>query len=227
MGDTTLWRVEGAASMAAPSANEALVLGMRRHLAHAPLYSSLVQIAEQQRAYVSLDGCSGCSHSRCEVGCRVEALRRTLRAAYGVDTAQLSIVRKGLTPRPYTRCYVLQPIVASSVPLLDGKMLAQWPEARLTMGWEGQVKTQQAVTVVLYIGADGPEPYEVVADVGWKAQKRLILPLRGVPAFPAHDLVTLGARFLWTREPWLLLPTVVPAQAAEQLAHALADEVVL
>lgn len=226
MGNVTLWRVEGGVTSATSVRSEALVLGMRRHLDYAPLYSSLVHINGRQQAYIALEGCPGCVHGRCDVGCRAEALRRTLRAAYG-ESLSLSIVRRGLAPRPYQRCYVLNPLVVASVPLLDGTLVKAWPEARLTLAWNGSVKTKQALSAVLYVGADGPDPCEVVADAGWKAQKRPILPMRGVPNVPTDDLVAVGARLLWPRDPWLLLPAPAQEEADDQLAHALADEVVL
>lgn len=225
MSNPTLWRLEGASNSQPLPQHDALELGLRRHLAHAPLFSSIVHIGGQQRSYIALDGCPGCAYGRCEVGCRAEALRRTLRAAYGND-ASLSIVRKGLSPRPYQRCYVLQPVAVASVPLLDGRLLSTWAEGRLTLEWGGAVKTQQGLTVVLYVGAEGPDPCEIVADHGWKAQRRPIIPMRGVPVYPGHDLVAVGARFLWPRNPWLLLPAPQQEEANEQSAPALAEEVV-
>jgi hypothetical protein len=72
------WRLEGATTEFLPDA-AGLAAGLRLHLAHAPLTSTLVQIGDPQRAYVALDGCGGCLRGRCEPGCRVELLRRLLR----------------------------------------------------------------------------------------------------------------------------------------------------
>lgn len=227
---TTLWRVALTADQPVARPDQ-LVLGLRRHLAVASLRAAVVQIGERQQAYIALDGCSGCAHGRCVEGCRVEALRRTLRAACGSSVA-LSLVKTGLSPRPYTRRYVLRPMPARSedVAPLSGAHLRAWPEARLTVAWNAAQKGVPSCAVTLHLGELGPEPSQELAALGWQATSRpfLVFPRRERP--DPHLGLELGTRLRpdslfgtaapWSRDPWLPMP----AQGSDARAAQAAQE---
>src|ERR671932_731623 len=92
--------------------------------------SLLVQIGEEQAAYVIQAGCSGCLIDRCVPGCRVDLLRRVL--AVGYAESGLTLVRHGLIPRPYTRAVVAWPAGGRAQPL-DASVLQGWAQARLAL----------------------------------------------------------------------------------------------
>jgi hypothetical protein len=96
----SLWRLDGAttATLAEPIR---LVQGLRLHLEHTELTTVLMQLGDQQQAYIGVAGCEGCTHGRCTPGCYVELLRRLLRACF--DASTLSAVAGGLATRPYRR----------------------------------------------------------------------------------------------------------------------------
>ena len=96
----SLWRLDGAtdATLVQPVR---LHQGLRLHLEHTELTTMLMQIGEQQQAYISVGGCEGCTHGRCTPGCYVELLRRLLRVCF--DACTLSAVVGGLATRPYRR----------------------------------------------------------------------------------------------------------------------------
>src|SRR5438552_1890669 len=126
MADRSLWRLEGAtaATLAQPARLE---LGLRLHMEHTELITMLMQIGDQQHAYIGTSGCEGCIHGRCVPGCYVELLRRLLRACF--DACTLRAVTGGLATRPYRRAALAWP-TAKAAPL-TGVPLAPWPEARL------------------------------------------------------------------------------------------------
>ncbi len=216
MSPPTLFRLDGAL-VAADLSPAPLILGLRRHLDHDPLVSVLVQIGDRQpddrqRTYVLLVGCAGCAHERCAVGCRAEALRRTLRAAGGKD-ATLSLVRKGLAARPYRRGYVLRPTATASV--LDGAALHPWPEARLTQGWRSAARGVLTLSATLVLGSAGPDPRTHLAALGWRAWPCPLLPTMGLRAALGRDPLALVARTRWRGDPALLLPLELPIRAVE------------
>src|SRR5262245_10097705 len=74
MAERSLWRLDGAtaATLAEPVR---LVQGLRLHLEHTELTTVLMQLGDQQQAYIAAAGCEGCIHGRCTPGCYVELLR--------------------------------------------------------------------------------------------------------------------------------------------------------
>lgn len=226
---TTLWRVALTADQPVARPDQ-LVLGLRRHLAVASLRAAVVQIGERQQAYIALDGCSGCAHGRCVEGCRVEALRRTLRAACGSSVA-LSLVKTGLSPRPYTRRYVLRPMAARSedVVPLSGAYLRAWPEARLTVAWNAAQKGVPSCAVTLHLGELGPEPSHELAALGWQTISRPFLMFPRREQADPHLGLELGTRLRpdslfgtaapWSGDPWLPMPTQRIDARAEQAAQ--------
>ncbi|NNJ12917.1 hypothetical protein EKD04_021550 [Chloroflexales bacterium ZM16-3] len=155
-----LWRLDGAL----PPDTIALTEGLRLHLAHAPLTTVLVQIGDRRQSYVTLPGCDGCQHDRCEPGCRTEMLRRLLhQAAPGLT---LKPVMRGLATRPYTRVVLATP--GPRPQLLDAELMAQWPEARLALSWRSQ-RGRLHAGALLAVGADGPSPAVALHSRRWRS----------------------------------------------------------
>src|SRR6266487_2082283 len=148
----SLWCLEGAtaATLAQPTRLE---LGLRLHMEHTELITVLMQIGDQQQAYLSAQGCEGCGYERCVPGCYVELLRRLLRACF--DASTLRAIPGGLAKRPYRRAVIAWPTTKAE-PLM-GVPLTPWPEARLIVQWRGR-RRQIAATALLAVGADGPDP---------------------------------------------------------------------
>src|SRR5260370_41393607 len=132
MAERILWRLDGAtdATLIQPARLEQ---GLRLHLQHTELTTVLMQIGDQQQAYVVIQGCEGCAHGRCTPGCYVELLRRLLRVCF--DACTLRPVAGGLAKRPYHRAALVWP-TAKAEPLA-GLSLAAWSEARLIVHWRG------------------------------------------------------------------------------------------
>src|SRR5205085_8833205 len=101
-----LWCLEGAtaATLAQPARLE---LGLRLHIEHTELITMLMQIGDQQQAYLSAAECEGCVYGRCVPGCYVELLRRLLGACF--DAGTLRAVAGGLATRPYRRAVLAWP----------------------------------------------------------------------------------------------------------------------
>jgi hypothetical protein len=206
----TLWRLEGATTEFLPDAT-GLAAGLRLHLAHAPLTSTLVQIGDVQRAYVALDGCGGCLRGRCEPGCRVELLRRLLRAS--LDGATLQTVPRGLAACPYARVALAWPGRNARPPA--GAILAAWEEARLSIHWQRGPRATITVSALLATGVGEGDPARILTELGWNA---LPLPPSLLSRIERGSLPLLKVGRVWHNEPTLLLPAageVVPA-ATEQ-----------
>lgn len=157
-----LWRLEGAraATLAEPAQ---LDQGLRLHIEHTMLTSVLMQIGDEQHAYIGAAGCAGCADARCVPGCYVELLRRLLRACF--DTATLRYIPGGLAQRPYQRAALAWPSAAAR-PLTD-LSLAPWPEARLLVHWRGR-RGQIRAAALLAVDADGPDPALALRAQGWR-----------------------------------------------------------
>jgi hypothetical protein len=216
----TLWRLEGATTEFLPDAT-GLAAGLRLHLAHAPLTSTLVQIGDTQRAYVALDGCGGCLRGRCEPGCRVELLRRLLRASLG--GASLQAVPRGLAARPYTRVALAWP--GRNTRPLAGDFLAAWEEARLSIHWQRGPRATITASALLAAGAGEGDPARILTELDWNA---LPLPPRLFSRIESGSLPLLRVGRVWRHEPTLLLPVAGehtpvtighPAPADETLAE--------
>src|SRR5215210_2033295 len=152
MAQRTLWRLDGAtdATLVQPLRLEQ---GLRLHIAHTELTTVLMQIGDQQQAYIGVGGCDGCAHGRCMPGCYVELLRRLLRVCF--DAGTLRPVAGGLATRPYRRAVLAWPTAKAEQ--LARMALASWPEARLIVHWRG-TQHQISSPVLLAVGTDGPDP---------------------------------------------------------------------
>jgi hypothetical protein len=214
MTERTLWRLDGAtaATLVQPLRLEQ---GLRLHLQHTELTTILMQIGEQQQAYVSVGGCEGCVHSQCTPGCYVELLRRLLRACF--DACILHPVAGGLAARPYRRAALAWP-TAKAEPLAD-MSLASWPEARLIVHWRGSNR-QIACAALLAVGEGGPEPAAAIRAAGWRAwalPRPLRLKLANIPLPPS-----LPFPRVWPHMPTLLWPrSAVPDHQEHGKMHHL------
>ena len=85
MTERSLWRLDGAtaATLVQPVRLEQ---GLRLHIAHTELTMVLMQIGDQQQAYIGVGGCDGCTHGRCVPGCYVELLKRLLQVCFDACT---------------------------------------------------------------------------------------------------------------------------------------------
>ena len=164
-----MWCIENLEPDVAVNA-DALSHGLRLHIAQpgGALLTTVVQIAGEQRAYLSLRRCAQCHLDRCTPGCRVDLLRRVLRAS--VPHARLRYVPDGLIQRPYTRWYRAWPTGMAQV--IDAEMLQHWPrDARLTLHWQQRRWPRAALCVgaVLGVGTDGPDARPILSALGWRA----------------------------------------------------------
>jgi hypothetical protein len=204
----TLWRLSGAAPtmMTQP---QRLVEGLRLHLAQAALLTVLVQIGEQQRAYLALTGCPGCSRGQCQPGCSVDRLRQLLQTCFA--TVALHPVASGLAHRPYHHAVVAVPCWNAQPP--DGSMLLPWPEARLQIQWlPGRTRTLRAA-LVFAVGGDGPDPASILKTRGWQPLwfRSLLAPRAAITSFPTLRSVGRHTRL----DPSLLLPGSTSTPAPE------------
>lgn len=197
------WRISDAAALAGGDL-ATLATGLRHHLAVADLHSALVQIGDRQQAYVSLSGCPGCAAGRCVEGCRVDLLRRALRAAGGRAVA-LEPVAEGLNPLGYRSFLWAWPARRDATPLC-GELLAGWQRARLVVHWHALPQRRLWASALLALGGevDGPPLAPRLAEAGWSVQAVPSL-LQWGAAEPRWLLAGLcGA--VWSRSPWLALP---------------------
>jgi hypothetical protein len=142
---------------------ELLTAGLQLHARHATLDSLLVHIGSEQQRYLALTGCGGCAQERCEPGCRVELLRRLL--GRHAPHLRLQIVMGGLAPRPYRRAALAFP---GSSAILPEDLLQPWPEARLLVSWRPRRGDSAViVTLLLLVGADGPDPHRALRELNW------------------------------------------------------------
>jgi hypothetical protein len=213
MSIATLWRLNGLPVDRDLAAADALVTGLQRHLRTAWLISCLVQIQDRQQAYLSLVGCAGCMSERCEPGCRVEALRRTLRAV--APSLALSAVRRGLTPRPYTRA--ARAIPTRQAQPLTGNILHAWADARLivTLRPGGMIGSAPLATgAALYVGADGPDPAPLLQTHGWRSWRQRTATAPDMPSTPQARV------WAWPHPPYLLLPAPMAAASEPTMPDA-------
>jgi hypothetical protein len=191
-----LWCLEGA-SAATLGQLTRLEHGLRLHIEHTALTTTLMQIGSQQQAYISAAGCEGCAYKRCVPGCYVELLRRLLRACF--DACTLRYVPGGLAKRPYQRAAIAWP-TPKAEPLVD-MPLALWPEARLTIQWRGR-RRQIAAAALLAVGAEGPDPAPALRTEGWQT---CTLPKALLPAFvQSAPLAAIPFPRHWPHAPALL-----------------------
>jgi hypothetical protein len=182
---TRVYQLLHIATTAAACAHDAppLVDGLRLHLAHAPLDCIVMQIGARQQSYVGTTGCAGCPHDRCDPGCPMALLRRTLTQALPSTATRLT--RGSLATRPYTRAVLATPLRTAQA--LTAAHLGGWPEARLTVSWLRMRRSQRRVAALLAVGADGPDPAAHLRMLGWQpwplsqrlAQAVVRLPVAG------------------------------------------------
>lgn len=208
----TLYRLNGIADLDTPSDLEALGRGLRHHLAHDAITSIVVRIGVAQRAYVALTGCPGCATGRCERGCRVQLLGRTLRAAFG-EAASLTLIRRGLEPSGYQHSLWAWPL-PGAVPFA-GELLAGWPRARVVLTWHPGTKRLPLSALITLGGADTDAGLALAPRLraqGWSCWAvppplhRLLL------THPLSPLARLR-RGAWSGAPWLLRSLATPAPA--------------
>lgn len=212
----TLWRLNTMAARIADSA--ALDQGLRAHLSDAPLWTGLVQVGDAQRAYVGVQGCSGCALGHCALGCRAGLIRRTLSAALGTD-ANSSLVRRGLDHTNIRVAFWVWP-AAPDAPLLDGSLTQGWPRARLFLRWVPGSRLRVGGIVSLGGDADGPELTSRLRAARWRS---LAIP-RQAQRWVADPLTWAATLFhaRTTAKPSILLPAPA-APMGEQDAGMITD----
>ncbi len=156
-----LWRIEPDVEHAADSV--ALAQDLRRYVRDGPLTTILITIDGHQRAYLQSPGCAGCRQGRCDPGCRIQLLRRVLRADHAVD--DLLPVAYGLTTRPYRRLALALPGRAARP--LDESLITRYQEARLAVVWQ-MFAGRSVAGASLAVGMDGPDPALVLRSSGWR-----------------------------------------------------------
>jgi hypothetical protein len=180
----TLWRLTNITKIADPAA---LDQGLRAHLADASLWTGLVQVGTAQRAYLGVQGCSGCALGHCALGCRAGLIRRTLSAALGVE-ANSTLVRRGLDHADIRVAFWVWPAHPDAA-LLDGSLTAGWPRARLFLRW---VPGSRRVGGMVTLGGDaaGPELTSRLRAARWRAL-----------AIPPHARRWIAEPLAWAATP--------------------------
>src|SRR6266545_254749 len=191
-----LWRLHNISP--APHSPDRFDAGLRLHLEHTDLLTILVQIGDQQQAYISAAGCDGCGQGRHASGCYVELLLRLLTATF--EAVDLMLVPQGLARRPYTQVVLAWP--GKHGKPFDGADLASWDDARVAMHWQRGVHGLKAA-VVLAVG-DGPDPAAFLRERGWTAH---LLP-KGIGPRTANSPIPRAVWFKseWGSAPFLLTP---------------------
>ena len=208
MGVPMLWNLKNATPDSLTNAGE-FAAALRQHLHYTPrgLSSVLLQIDQEQSAYVIQAGCPGCAIDRCIPGCRVDLLRRVVGTGY--LGSHLSLVERGLLPRPYTRAIVGWP--GSKAQALDASVLQGWKDARLILQWRSCIRPKPGLyaSVVLCVGAGADDPLERLRSVGWQGRSaQSLLRWFGGQPRPAPR----WARALWLHDPHLLTPVAAATQ---------------
>jgi hypothetical protein len=174
-----------------------LAAGLRIHLDHTALAATLVQIGDDQRAYLTTRGCAGCLHGRCQPGCPRDLLARLL--ARQLPSVRIVTVTSGLARRPYSQ--VALAIPGRQARPIPPEALHAWEEARLTLHWRVR-RRQLQVGATLAVGAAGPAPLDVLHAYGWQPTRRIFLRRPSLPPLP----LATTARGQWPGDPYLLLP---------------------
>ena len=208
MPSSMLWKLQGATPDTFANAG-AFAAALRQHLLYTPagLTSVLLQIDQEQSAYVIQAGCPGCvagapAGGYCVPGCRVELLRRVLGVGYA--EGRLSRVRQGLLDRPYTRAVVGWPASRHAQPL-DASVLQGWKHARLHVHWRRRRGMEHGLqsSVVLQVGDGADDPLERLHSIGWRGVAASWLP----PVF--RKRLERPPRLMerpWHHDPYLLTP---------------------
>ena len=203
MQQPTLWRIEQQAD-GIPAAVDALAEGLRLHVVHSPLLTVAMQIGDEQRCYLGLEGCPGCADDRCRIGCPATLLRRLIASqALGLILRAVA-PPQGLARRPYTRGAFGWPGPGSQP--LDSALLASWTDARLAIYWR-RYGSAICTSALLFAGAMGPAPHEVLQRHGWHAYAAPALLLQRWRQAALPPVLPFGAP--WPAPLFLLLPESV------------------
>lgn len=214
-----LFRLELPPTTPSPTDADALQRGLSLHLRYRSLRSLLVQVGTVQQSYVSLEGCGGCVQGRCELGCPVETMRRTLYAGLHPE-AELRRVRTGLVERPATGAFIATPTPEARP--LDGALLHGWEHATLVVNWLPHHPLRlgpQAVHAwaLCIAGGSGPDLDALLAGYGWTG--RQVVPALAVQMRNHPGIATLAAK-PWPHAPWMALPVPAPVSS---IAHVMAE----
>jgi len=159
----TIWRID---SMTATTAidHARLADGLRLHVAHSPLTTVAMQIADRQQCYVVLDGCPGCLTEQCRIGCRAALFRRLLATCIvGVDLSAIA-PPQGFARRPYGHGALAQP--GPDAQSLDATLLRPWHEARLLVQWTATKRAMRS-SALLLTSEEDPDPAAQLRAAGW------------------------------------------------------------
>jgi hypothetical protein len=180
---THLWALAGALP-ADPTAQDTLSTTLTHHAQVTSLLLVRAVRDAQARSYLATEGCAGCLHEHCEVGCRTDLLRRSLRATSG--QVRLRHIRLGLTSRPYGHRWLAWPTKQTLPPtihLLDGMQ-----DARLLLHWQPPLLPRQPPTLcaLLLAGDDDADGATRLREQGWQvvAVPRLLPWYRATQGMP-------------------------------------------
>jgi hypothetical protein len=162
---THLWALAGTLP-ADPTDQEKLTTALTQHCQVTPLMLVRAVADGQARSFLATEGCGGCLHDHCEVGCRTALLRRTLTATSGTIT--LRHIPLGLTARPYPFRWLAWPTKTTPPPTVD--LLAGMQEARLLLHWQpGLLPRYPAVLCALLLaGAADTDGADRLRTAGWQ-----------------------------------------------------------
>lgn len=185
-----LWALDGHL-LTDPTAQATLTTSLQRLSQVAHLHLVLIKRGHQARSYLATEGCPGCLHGRCEVGCRTDLLTRVLRQT--APQVTLRHVPLGLIARPYARRWLAWPTTAAQP--LTADLLTGMAEARLILHWQPPLLPRQPATLcaLLLTGADSADGAARLRTCGWQ-------------------VVTLPAWLPWFRATAGLPPTLPPGR---------------
>lgn len=221
MHHPTLWRVQRQ-TVGMPAAVDVLVAGLRLHVVHSPLLTVAMQIGDEQRGYLILEGCPGCADDRCRIGCPAALLRRLVASQDLGLTLRAVAPPQGLARRSYTRAAFAWPRPTSTA--LESALLTSWEDARLVLYWR-RYGSAICASVLLLAGAMGPAPREVLQSHDWRACAAPPLLLRRWNEAALPPALPFGAP--WPGPLFLLLPSPgvdEPAITTGAIARSAGDE---
>lgn len=171
-----LWALEGPVGGQTPERQAFLDAQLQQHVQVCSLHVIVQQVADHRRAYLFTEGCPGCLDERCEVGCRTDLVRRTMRRA--CPDLTLRHVPMGFAPRPYTQRVLAWPLPHARP--IDGSFLDGMHDARVILHWQpGVLPRSPATLTVLWLGTEDQRGAERLREWGWW---RITVPRR-IPLF--------------------------------------------
>jgi hypothetical protein len=214
MSTRTLWRIEGLTT-ASEIDQAQLAEGLRLHMMHSPLTTVAMRIGEQQRCYLTLEGCAECARDHCRVGCPAALFRRLFQSCVADAALRAVGPPQGLARRTYARGLFAWPLPEAEP--LDSSMLEGWDEARLLIHWR-RYGARNCGSALLLVSAEGPEPIALLRAHRWRT---CVLPAPVVARWsqaPLPPALPFGAP--WQQSPFLLLPAphsndAAPADVAD------------